>query len=178
MSTVYPQVLSGLGLVVVSKMMGLLGSNTSIDADTSANAVRLLCYLVWLMSLGSLGSIAFISVNALAIQSDATFDISNARFVFLRILIGALFALMIALPLSLQDFVQFCDFIRSSALAGHHIGVEPKQIETTSSVVTATQIAMLLLPFVLGFSTSLVLMILNRMVGAVQSLLGITTGQK
>ena len=151
--------------------MAFVGSQTSVTPNMSANAVRLVCYLSWVMSLGNLGSVAFISVNALAIQSDITFDISNARFVFLRVLIGSLFALMIALPLSVEDFFQFCHYIGTITLTEE----SPPGTVTSSPTPTvrATQIAMLLLPFVLGFSTSLVLMIMNRIVETANSLLGI-----
>jgi hypothetical protein len=177
-STVYPYIVSDFCLLVVTKTMAFLGSSTSASPEMSVNAVRLLCYLSWVMSLGSLGSVAFISVNALAIQSDVTFDISNARFVFLRVLITSLFALMIALPLSVEDFFQFCHYIGTITLTEELHPETTATSPSSSPTVRATQIAMLLLPFVLGFSTSLVLMIMNRIVETVNSLLGINGAQK
>jgi hypothetical protein len=76
---------------------------------------------------------------------------------------------MIALPLSLPEFVQFCTVLQesitraidASATAGSAVpATAPNEAH---DVVQITQIAMLLLPFLLGFSTSVVLMIINRL---------------
>jgi hypothetical protein len=113
-------------------------------------------YIFWLLALGAIGSIAFVGMNALSVQEDATFDLTNNRLMCLRIALGALFGLVLALPFGFRDFIVFCFAL----------------LNGTSSVSLSSQAVMLLLPFVLGFSTSLVIMILNRFVEAVQTFFG------
>jgi hypothetical protein len=173
-SAVYPQALADLSLGITNNILALLGGGpTTINREQTLAAVRLLCFLTWLMSLGSLGSVAFVSVNALSIQTDATFDVTNRRFVFLRILIGALFSLMIALPLSLPEFVQFCTTLQTRIAGGLITPIATPPTEAPSNALQITEVTMLLLPFLLGFSTSVVLMVMNRIMEGVQSFLGI-----
>jgi hypothetical protein len=117
-------------------------------------------YIIWIASLGAIGSIAFVGMNALSVQDDATFDLTNTKLLVLRIALGALFAVVITLPFGFHSFIQFID----SLLNGGD--------KDSSSSSLPTDSVMLLLPFVLGFSTSLVIMILNRFVGAIQSFFG------
>lgn len=133
------------------------------------NAYTLPLYLVWLMSLGAIGAVAFVGMNALAVQQDATFDLGNRRLMILRIVLGALFGLVLTLPFGFRGFM---DFVGSLA------GVTPDKtpaggtpVAAATSAVT-TQAMLLLLPFVLGFSTSLVIMILNRLIDSVQAFFG------
>jgi hypothetical protein len=119
-------------------------------------------YIVWLVCLGAVGSIAFIAMNALSVQDDATFDLTNDRLMILRIVLGGLFALVITLPLGFEGFVTFVENITSGTGRG------------SDSIVS--EAPLLLLPFVLGFSTTLVILILNRLVEAVQSFFGRGSG--
>jgi hypothetical protein len=117
-------------------------------------------FLTWVAALGGIGSIAFIGMNALAIQDDATFDITNKKLIGLRVMLGALFAVVLTLPFGFKSFAHFIEEI----------------LKTGGSDPNARSIAMesllLLLPFVLGFSTTLVIMVLNQFVEAVQSFFG------
>ena len=116
------------------------------------------CFLFWLISLGAMGSISFIGMNALSVQHDITFDLLNARLINLRVALGALFALVLTLPFGLNGFISFVTAISTG---------------TTANLSAASGL-MLVLPFLLGFSTSLVIMILNRMLEAAQSFFGKT----
>lgn len=79
----------------------------------------------------------------------------------IRITLGALFGLMLTLPFGFDYFMDFC---KAVTMAGDSKGgVKP------SLTVPAV---MLVLPFILGFSTSLVILILNRLVTAVQGFFG------
>lgn len=131
------------------------GSST---ADTQMGW-RLAGYLTWLLCLGGIGAIAFIGVNALAIQSDATFDLANRGQVVRRILIGALFGIVLSLPFGFREFIGFCEAMR------------------VGDVVTETQGALLLLPFLLGFSSSLVMLVLNRLVQGAETVFGLSRGK-
>jgi hypothetical protein len=135
--------------------------NLNMDS-MSARVLALPFYLLWLMALGAIGSIAFIGMNALSVQQDVTFDLSNHRLMILRISLGALFGLVLALPFGFNQFIQF--------LSG--IIVSSKPLDPRDSQTLSLQAMMLLLPFVLGFSTPLVIMILNRFVDAIQAFFG------
>jgi hypothetical protein len=115
-------------------------------------------FLVWASALGATGSIAFIGMNALAVQDDATFDLTNEKLIVLRIALGALFG--VVLPLTV-GYSYFLEYLKEAS----------GETATTSGDVLA-RAAIILLPFILGFSTTLVIMILNRFVEAVQSLFG------
>jgi hypothetical protein len=117
-------------------------------------------YLVWLMSLGAVGSVAFIGMNALSVQEDATFDLTNGRLTALRISLGALFALVLTLPTDGYDsFVQLCQrLLRPGETA---VSTQAGQLGLSISAL------LLLLPFILGFSTSLVILILNQLLEGV-----------
>jgi hypothetical protein len=147
--------LAALIAAIVSQNNALLGLQTA-----SENALPF--YLVWLMSLGAIGSVAFIGMNALSVQQDVTFDLSNRRLMLLRITLGALFALVLTLPFGFGGFMVFISAISKD------------NISSGSPPSFTTQAVLLLLPFILGFSTSLVIMILNRLVDAVQAFFGRT----
>jgi hypothetical protein len=121
-------------------------------------------YLVWLLSLGAIGAIAFIGMNVLSVQEDVTFDLTNERLMSLRIALGALFGLVLTLPFGFEGFVQFCEEIIRGKITAQPGALDGSQV--------TTQAVMLLLPFILGFSTSLVILILNRLVDAVQGFFG------
>ncbi len=120
-------------------------------------------YLVWLTSLGAIGSVAFIGMNALSVQQDITFDLTNRRLMVLRIVLGALFGLVLTLPFGFEKFQQF--------VAGIYWGSKTSEALGPTGTITA-QAMSLLLPFILGFSTSLVIMVLNRLVDGVQAFFG------
>jgi hypothetical protein len=142
------QTAAALGVVSLLTMFGAFSFMPNIN-------YVLPCYMLWLAALGAVGSIAFIGMNALAVQDDATFDLTNRRLIVLRIALGALFGVVLTLPFGFQDFIIFVGGLRSGG-AGLSPGV-------------ATQSVLLLLPFILGFSTPLVIMVLNQFVEAVQS---------
>jgi hypothetical protein len=147
----------------VPYMVGLLGCVAFVSivgctflAQPSQWNVPL--YLIWLASLGAIGSMSFVGMNVLSIQDDATFDLSNRSFLIFRIVLGALFGTVITLPFGFKTFTTFIN----SLLSG---GAEVSASLTVDSL-------MLLLPFILGFSTSLVIMILNQFIEATQSFFG------
>jgi hypothetical protein len=130
----------------------------------SVGARTLPFYVIWLIALGAIGSAAFIGMNALSIQEDITFDLTNRRLMLLRVALGALFALVLTLPFGFGGFVEFCQAILAMK------GSRSTEVESIKP-----QAILLLLPFILGFSTTLVIMILNRFVAAVQTFFGAAT---
>lgn len=115
-------------------------------------------YTLWLLSVGGIGAVAFIGMNALSVQQDITFDLTNTRLMILRIVLGGLFALILTLPFGFEHYATFCFNI------GQGKFLSPDQV--------TTQALMLILPFILGFSTPLVITILNQFVEAVQAFFG------
>jgi hypothetical protein len=125
-------------------------------------------YILWVVSLGSIGSVAFVGMNALSVQDDITFDMSNGRLIALRIVLGGLFALILTLPFGYDPFFAFIRGIAGNCL-------DCARIDPSATKLTL-QAVLLLMPFVLGFSTSLVIMILNRLVDSVQAFFGKAVG--
>ena len=125
-------------------------------AEQAYKVLFFIGFLAWVAALGGIGSIAFIGMNALTVQEDATFDITNKKLIGLRVVLGALFAVVLTLPFGYHSFSVFI-----TTLHGAHPIPEP----STTSIT-------LLLPFVLGFSTPLVIMILNQSVEGVQTFFG------
>jgi hypothetical protein len=120
------------------------------------------CYVIWLMSLGALGAVAFIGINALYVQHDVTFNVTNLRLTLLRITLGAIFGLVLTLPFGFSAFQNFTNAILKNGPLNWDASDRGK--ETLA----------LLLPFILGFSTPLVITVLNRLVDAAHALFGRT----
>jgi hypothetical protein len=129
-------------------------------------------YILWLCSLGAIGSISFLGMNALSVQDDATFDLTNTKLLVLRITLGSLFGVVLALPFGFNSFTGFIGQLLSPNLASSGSGGVP----ATSAAGLTLDSLMLLLPFILGFSTSLVILILNRFVESVETFFGQKTG--
>ncbi|HEY4045036.1 MAG TPA: hypothetical protein VGM32_24765 [Rhodopila sp.] len=126
----------------------------------------ILYYLGWLVSMGCIGAVAFIGMNAISAQDDITFDISNIRLMILRVVLGGLFALVLTLPFGSESFIDFCYFIGTGENLGGQAG------QTAAGESSIARVLMLTAPFLLGFSTSLVILILNQLIDGVQAFFG------
>ncbi len=116
------------------------------------------CYFLWTALLGAIGAIAFLSMNTLSIQKDITFDFTNQSLLAVRIVLGSLFGLL-SMPFGFYSFVTF------------------REVASTRNTRPwcrefSFEAALLLLPFVLGFSTSLVILVLNRFVESITVFFG------
>ena len=139
-------------ILMVFALLSLLGGTWATDRN-----LLLALYFVWTALLGALGSIGFLSMNALSIQTDATFDLTNHSLLAVRIVLGSLFGVVLSIPFGFDSFVTFCETIgRGAAQGGQNAWVS-----------YGIQATLLLLPFILGFSTSLVILILNRLVESI-----------
>jgi len=145
----------------------LMKTNYQDDSDSAitSNGLIALLYIVWIVSMGCIGAVAFVGMNAISAQADITFDISNMRLMILRVVLGGLFALVLTLPFGSEDFVDFCYIIGTGAKSDPVTGGN-----------TVAQILMLTMPFLLGFSTSLVILILNQLVESIQAFFGRRSG--
>ena len=120
-------------------------------------------FMTFVIGLGAIGASASIGMNALSVQEDATFDISNGKFLWLRLLLGALLGTMLTFPWAFPVFQAFVRGLLASPAA--EVDIQQEQFK---------QALWLLMPFVLGFSTSLVILVLSRAVEAVQTFFGKT----
>lgn len=143
----------------VAVVLGCLALTSLVFCTFLSPRLILPFYLLWLASLGAVGSLAFMGMNALAVQDDATFDLSSGKLLVLRIALGALFAVVLTLPFGFHGFIEF-------------VGLLSLRIERPLDEGIKLESLLLLLPFVLGFSTSVVIMILNQFVEATQSFFG------
>jgi hypothetical protein len=146
--------LPGLIIILALPFVGLLFLMAAISA-VDRNQLLFGCYFLWTALLGAIGAIAFLSMNALSIQEDVTFDLTNKSLLAVRIVVGSLFGVILSIPFGFYSFIAFCESIAR--------GTPPLGVQ---------EAALLLLPFVLGFSTSLVILVLNKFVESVTVFFG------
>jgi hypothetical protein len=146
-----------LAIAIFPPKFGLVGS---LVEGPNEVGWRYFAYLMWTSGLGALGSLGFLAVNSLGIQRDATFDLSDKALVALRIILGALFGSIVAVPFFYPDFAKYAQSV-----------VAPQPTADLTSGVP------LLVPFLLGFSTSLAMAVLNRLVSGVETIFGIERGR-
>jgi hypothetical protein len=152
-------------LALGSVILAILGTQGPILGFSKPGANVLPFYLIWLISLGAIGAVAFIGMNALSVQEDITFDLTNRRLMILRVVLGGLFGLVLTLPFGFQQFINFCSNVGGAAAI-------PNGIEKSGGESVTWQAVTLLSPFVLGFSTSLVILVLNQLVDGIQAFFG------
>jgi hypothetical protein len=165
---VYLSVIFGivaLVLLVLTIILPYYIGATAPITDLGAKVAPL--YLLWLMCIGAIGAIASIGMSALSVQEDQKFDITNWEMVMLRIALGGLFGLVLTLPFGFNSFMQLC--YRMVKWSAESQGTDTSIATQTN---TATQAALLLLPFVVGFSTSLVITVLDRLREAIETIFG------
>src|SRR5260370_4274983 len=124
--------------------------------------------------MGALGAISFIAMNVLSVQEDVTFDLTSSRLLAVRVIVGALFGLVLSLPFTWEVFLGFGQTI-ARGMVGTDMSYIPKpsvRIEVRMPTQPWNQSLYLLLPFLLGFSTTLVILILNRLLDGVQAIFG------
>ena len=143
---------------IVFALFSLVYATVASDRPT-----LLLAYLFWTICLGGLGAIAFLSVNALSIQTDVTFDLADKSLLAVRIVLGSFLGLVLSIPFGFDSFVAFCELIGRAA---------PDPGASNTIVSVRLQAALLLLPFIVGFSTSLVILILKRFVESIAVFFG------
>jgi hypothetical protein len=128
--------------------------------------------ILWCISQGGLGACAFLCTSVIVKTSNnrggsidsskdsiELVDITDQNFLKIRILLGTLFGFLIGLPFSLS----------SLAVIYQMLFVDKDQIPSPS----ATQLAIVVVPFIVGFSTNLVLVILGRTVVAIETFFGL-----
>jgi len=152
--------------------------NRLVDpTGTFAALIFVTVLIVWTISQGALGACAFLgtsvistrTVEIITIKSGDTkpsttdeIDITDPSVLKIRILSGALFAFLIGLPFSLQALL----VITNSLFPPYG---------TADSKISVSQLGVVFVPFIVGFSTNFVLTVLNRVLASLQILLGMTS---
>ena len=130
-------------------------------------ASYVITFLLWTLSQGALGACAFLcvsaTVHALKERSASsplypTIDVTDENILSVRIILGALFALLIALP-----------------IGGRSIVIVYQAFLETHPIPAIEDWIIVLIPFMFGFSTTLVLAIFNRIIGGISALFGISS---
>jgi hypothetical protein len=122
--------------------------------------------LTWTISQGTLGACAFLCVNITVNSArerpssdsvDHIIDLADENILVIRVILGALFALL-AVP-----------------IGGRSILIVYKAFLATHPIPPIEDWVVVLLPFMFGFSTTLVLAIFNKIVGGVSAVFGISS---
>jgi hypothetical protein len=119
--------------------------------STYVHLVAVITFCGWSFYLGKAGAAASLALNLLALQKDAAFDITEPSLVNARIMTGGVFAFVLSLAVGIPPYRDFLSSL-----------IEAKDNAFERSLL-------ILLPFVFGFSTNLVIAILHQFVGAVQT---------
>jgi hypothetical protein len=144
--------IAGLAVVFILLASVSLVFAVSLIPDRFAMFIT---YWLWTVSLGALGALGFLSVNALSPHREVPFDLTNRGLLAVRIVSGALFAFVMSIPVGFDNFVTFRESIANGISA---------QGAANTAVAFGLQAMLLLLPFILGFSTSVVMLVMNRLV--------------
>ena len=121
--------------------------------------------VVWTITQGGLGACAYLAIQASTKKGSGTtasdllkesFDITDVNLLKIRIILGSLFAFILGIAVCLRALNSIDD-----ALSNRDF--KP----------SVTDLALTLVPFLLGFSTNLVLAILDRLVESIRTFFGI-----
>jgi hypothetical protein len=124
----------------------------------------LVCLIIWTLSQGGLGACAFLGTRAAVKRSEGAgsaeslseaIDVTDKSVLQIRVILGALFAFLVGLPFAFQALEKI-----SAALF-------------TADGVKISDITLVVVPFTLGFSTNLALVVLDRFVATIRTLLGV-----
>lgn len=164
----FSYVLSALLLLALSSVF--VGFLIAINFWPQWRGGQLIPFMTFVIALGAMGASASIGMNALSLQDDATFDISSPKFLWLRLLLGALLGAVLTFPWGFDVYKAFIQNLANDPALAKELN-----LDNLFDKQRLVQALALLMPFVLGFSTSLVILILARAVEAVQTFFGKTT---
>jgi hypothetical protein len=144
---------------------------SKIFTDTSSVAYSVNFWasvILWSLAQGGLGACAFLGTRIAVKRAEGasisqtleeTADVTDRNVLKIRILLGCLFGFLLGLPFSAESLNQMGDLVKSIAN------------------FDATKFLYVVLPFMIGFSTNLVLAILDRLVMSVRTFFGIATNK-
>lgn len=128
------------------------------------NASFLLSLIVWAVAQGGLGACAFLGTRIATTRPDKILsetlsdisDVTDESILKIRIILGCLFGSLIGVPIGSLAFDKMGNAIYDS-----------------SASLTPSDFALIILPFMVGFSTNLVLAILERSIRSIRTFFGI-----
>lgn len=176
-----------LGLSVFFATFYVLYPTFGVANKALTTACFLFAVFGWTVSQGAMGACAFLGVGAanrkpaaIAAASAAapaaapaapsaaeafagdSVDLTNRNLITIRVVLGAVFAFLLAAPISFQGLDALSATLTASANA-----------KDGKNITDATTYALILAPFLFGFSTSLVLALLNRFLETIKTLMGV-----
>jgi hypothetical protein len=125
--------------------------------------------MVWTLSQGGLGACAFLGTRVAIRQAEAgpspellreAADITDRNVLKIRVVLGCLFGFLLGLPFSSIGLTKMGEFL-----------YRPDNGMNSSDLV------FIFVPFLIGFSTNLVLAILDRCVVSIRTLMGISASK-
>ncbi|MBR0740867.1 hypothetical protein JQ581_28420 [Bradyrhizobium liaoningense] len=130
------------------------------------NASFLLSLILWTVSQGGLGACAFLGTRIATRRFDKVplesaidvADITDESILKIRIILGCLFGSIIGLPIAAMALDKMANAIYGD-----------------SSSLAPADFALMILPFLVGFSTNLVLAILERCIESIRTFFGMST---
>ncbi len=153
-----------LAATLAAIMYRFLYGNFLAKNSTAFIASYLLTLIVWTVAQGGLGACAFLGTRAAAKRlekspldsfADST-DITDKSILKIRIILGCLFGSLVGIPLG------------SLALDKIY-----NAVFNESPNLSAADFGLMILPFMVGFSTNLVLAILERSIDSIRTFFGI-----
>lgn len=134
----------------------------------SASSWRLVLWLAvvstWAISQGGLGACAFLGTSVIMKSSiinektpQENIDLTDRNFLIIRVILGTLFAVLLGLPFSPLGLNVFTGLYYNTEI-----------LPSESNLVFS------LIPFLAGFSTNLVLVILGKFVVAIEAVFGLS----
>jgi YVTN family beta-propeller protein len=150
-------VVAGLSLTCGVGIVRYVGpSQTLDDLMSQLGTLRTLaltfCSLGWVISMGCIGGIASLGMQAIEVpEGNPAIDISNRQLAILRVVLGGLFALVLTFAFESDCFIDICHRI---AWGREFVGDQESPL---------FRAFVLMLPFMLGFSTLLVTMVINQL---------------
>jgi hypothetical protein len=129
------------------------GSGVALGERTLNAKDNLYVAAIWALALGGLGAVASIFINVLKLIPQQTLGTSDLFEVIGRIVLGCLFSVILATTVVASELIMFFQKVRSSEIP-------------TSGLI-------LLLPFLAGYSITLVLNLLEKAIRAIETTIGL-----
>jgi hypothetical protein len=149
-------------------------SGIAAGSGSGGHAGTVLFVASWAIALGGLGAISSIFLHLLRFIPEQVTNSGDEFEVIGRIVLGCLFSLVLSITLN-RDLFDFIEWLQRDN-AG--VGVLPAGARGEPGANKPTLGFMVLAPFLLGYSISLVLNVLEKLVTAVEVTLGINEAKE
>ncbi len=145
------------------------------SGSPAATAIFVSILILWTICQGALGACAFLGTSVTGARTvnkptgdsqttETPIDITDPSVLKIRVISGSLFAFLVGLPFAYQAL---------DALETAFFGPNPVSGPTNLSSASISWVVFV--PFIVGFSTNFVLAVLDRIIEALRSLLGMAS---